>query len=316
MSRAVAAAVRAAGWTALGTRYSATASAAASACLRRPDLWSCISSIVRDKQIRRVAVVSVDPRPSNDGTTDTVITERLVIANSDSLFVAQRFCNLCTEDRLAGLAAEVTKELIGRAVAGSGRTTLVIKSTPRNARAYVDTSLIGATDTSISVVPGVHTVTVEHDEYASSTRHILVDEDTTQEVSFTLQPRELEGQPAVAASGSGAGGMQDVPRRSRLVPGALTAAGLGMVATGAVLLAIDQDPVTTRGVDVPARYRDTGTRGVIVGACGLAVAGAGVYLWWRDASSDRESRSKWRSRSAPVAVPVNGGVALGLVHSF
>src|SRR4051812_611021 len=79
-SSAVATAVSAAGWILGGKSYSAADAAAAAVCLRKRDPWSCISAILRDGRIQRVAVVSVDPRPGKSGTTDTVISERLVIS--------------------------------------------------------------------------------------------------------------------------------------------------------------------------------------------------------------------------------------------
>jgi hypothetical protein len=294
-SSAVVTAVRAADWRVGGKSYNAADSAAAASCLRKPRPWTCIAAILRDKQILRVAVVAVDPKPGKHGSTDTVITARLVIANIDSLFVAQRFCDHCTEDKLAGLAAEVTKELIDRAAVGSGRTVLSIQSTPRGARAYVDANLVGVTDASINIVPGDHTVTVELDDHKTATRRVTVGQDTTEEISFTLQPSPAASGDPRESPGS---------RRARLVPALIAGAGTAAFVTGAVLLALDQDPVTRPGEDVPPRYRDSGTRGVLIGVSGLAIAGVGGYLWWS------------ASRPAPVVAPVAGGAVVGFTRSF
>lgn len=314
-SNAVETAVRAAGWGVAGKPYGAADSAAAAVCLRKAAPWTCISDILRDKRIQRVAVVSIDPKPGKHGTTDTVITERLVISNIDSLFVSQRFCDRCTDDKLAGLATEVTKELIDRAAVGSGRTALSIKSTPRGARAYVDSNLVGVTDISLNIVPGTHTITVELEEYRTETRHVLVEEDTTQEVSFALQSSEATSSSRPPFDPDAVAGLQgpvgsdkppQITRRSRVVPAAIVGVGLATLAAGVVLFALDEDPTTTSGADASRRYRDTGTRGVIVGASGLVIAGAGGYLWWRYS----------RARSAPVVAPVNGGAVVGIARSF
>jgi hypothetical protein len=310
-SSAVAEAVRAAGWILGDKPYSAADAAAAGACLRKPAPWSCLSAILRDKRIQRVAVVSVDPKPGKAGTTDTVISERLVISNVDSLFVAQRFCDQCTDDRLSALAAELTKELIDRVAVGSGRTVLAIKSTPRGARAYVDANLVGVTDASISVVPGAHTITVELEEYRTETRHVRVQENTTEEVSVTLQPSQAGGSQGRAIDPAGASGPEHPieparPRRSRLVPGAITGVGLAALASGIVLFALDEDPVTSPGEEASRRYRDTATRGVVLGVSGLAVAGVGGLLWWKYG----------KASSAPVVAPVHGGAVIGLARSF
>jgi hypothetical protein len=314
-SGAVATAVRAAGWIIDGKPYSAADAAAATACLRKPGPWSCIAEILRDQRIRRVAVVSVDPKPGKAGTTDTVISERLVLSNIDSLFVAQRFCgDLCTEDRLAGLATELTRELIDRVVVGSGQTVLAIKSTPRGARAYVDSNLVGGTDTSISVVPGAHTIAVELEDYRTDTRHVQVEENTTQEVSFTLQPSGSGGAHAPPFPGNDVAGGDptgsarppDITRRPRLVPGAIVGVGLAAFATGVVLFALDEDAVTKPDEEASSRYRDAATRGALLGVSGLAIAGVGGYLWWKYGQAG----------SAPAVAPVNGGAVIGLSRSF
>lgn len=308
---AVAAAVRAAGWSTADRTYTESDADRAAGCLRTGEAWGCIAAILRDRRIERVAVVSVDPKPGKAGATDTVITERLVIANVDSLFVAQRFCDFCTDDKLAGLAAEVTKELIERAAVGSGRTVLAITSTPRGARAYLDAALVGVTDTSIHVVPGPHTITVELDDYETATRHVVVEENTTQEIAFALR-RAAGGGPGGRAFDPGRGGGGTGPilppvRRSRLVPGVIAGAGLAVLVGGAVLIALDEDPVTRPDQQAHRRYFDSATSGVIIGASGLAIAGAGAYLWWRASK---------QPRSTPVAAPVAGGAVVGLLRSF
>ena len=308
-SSSVATAVRAASWNLDDKPYNATESAAAVACLRKPDPWTCISAILRDKRIQQVAIVSVDPKPGKNGSMDTVITERLVIANVDSLFVAQRFCDHCTDDRLAGLAAEVTKELLDRVAVGSGQTVVAIKSVPRGARVYIDTNLVGVTDTSINIVPGAHTITVELDGHAPDTRHVAAKENTTQEVSFTLQP--VHGsQSAGGATGTGPGesrrGGGEHPRTARLVSGLVAGAGMLTFLTGAVLLALDEDPVTRPDQDASRRYLDSGTGGVIIGVSGLAIAGVSGYLFWRYS----------RSSVGPAVTPASGGAVVGLTRSF
>ena len=318
VSGSVAKNMRVAGWTLSDKPYSADAAAAAVACLRKLDPWICISAILRDKQIQRVAIVSIDPKPGKDGSTDTVITERLVIANMDSLFVAQRFCAYCTNDKLAALAAEVTKELLDRAAVGSGQTVVAIKSVPRGARVYIDTNLVGVTDASINIVPGAHTITVESDNYPTDTQHVVDKENTTQEDSFTLRPSTRPGFPLRSSTGSGGialaanGGTSELPggvnKKTRpWIFVSKLAMGIGAAAfvTGVVLVAIDEDPVTRPDQDASRRYLDSGTGGFIIGLSGLAIAGGG-YLFWRYS----------RPKSIPTVTPVEGGTVVGLAHSF
>lgn len=63
-----------------------------------------------------------------------------------------------------------------------------------------------------------------------------------------------------------------------VLPAELVGLGAGAVLAGAFLLATDEDDT----VDSPPVYRDTATLGVVVGASGLATAGAGWLLWHRD----------------------------------
>lgn len=54
-----------------------------------------------------------------------------------------------------------------------------------------------------------------------------------------------------------------------------------MFPTGLLLFALDEDPVTLPDQDASRRYHDTASRGVVLGATGLAVVGVGSYLWWK-----------------------------------
>jgi hypothetical protein len=89
----------------------------------------------------------------------------------------------------------------------------------------------------------------------------------------------------------------------------ITGAGVAALVTGTVLFALDEDPVTRPGVEVPPRYRDSGTGGVILGVSGVAIASLGGYLWWRASRSSSKL-------PAPVLAPVSGGAVLGVTRSF
>jgi hypothetical protein len=102
----------------------------------------------------------------------------------------------------------------------------------------------------------------------------------------------------------------------------LTAAALGVgvasVAAGVEFYLVAQEPLPT----TPKFYRDTATRGIVLGAAGLAVTGAGVWLLQRDraAATTAEANGKSRSASsrawAPYASAESTQALLGCSGSF
>lgn len=96
-------------------------------------------------------------------------------------------------------------------------------------------------------------------------------------------------------------------RRSVGLPIAV-GAGAVVLLGGAVLFALDQDPVTRPDQVASGRYRETATLGILLGASGAVLAGVGGFLWWRHGEA----------RPAPVIVPASGGAGavIGLSRSF
>jgi hypothetical protein len=79
--------------------------------------------------------------------------------------------------------------------------------------------------------------------------------------------------------------------------------GVATAITGAVLLAIDQDPNPT-GLQQPT-IRDTGTAGAICIGAGVAAIGVGAYLWFHQGA-----------HSAPVASVSHDGAVIGWAGRF
>jgi hypothetical protein len=92
-------------------------------------------------------------------------------------------------------------------------------------------------------------------------------------------------------------------RATRLLPYGLIGVGGLALASGLVMLAIDEDPEPV-GMQEPT-YRDTATGGAIVGMLGAAALGVGCYLWLSE-----------RSSSTPVAAVTRDGGVIGWAGRF
>ena len=296
------AAMRTRGLALVERSFSTKETEAVTSCLRKETAWPCVASALHDKRIQRVTVLSVDPQP---GRT-IKITQRLVGDGLDSTLVGQRYCEQCTDDTLARNTTELTQELIERLAVGSGRTVLLVKSTPQGARVSVDGSSVGATDLSIDIAPGHHTITIERDDYQTVTRTIEAAEGHTEDISVTLKPNDPHGSPPNIATRIDPPHTTITVRRSRVVPGAILIASTAALAAGAVLILVDQDAITARGQEVSQRYRDTAAAGLGLTIGGAVAAGVGGFLWWR-----------YSHTTTTVSVaPTGDGAMLGLTRSF
>lgn len=97
---------------------------------------------------------------------------------------------------------------------------------------------------------------------------------------------------------------------------ALLGTGSTAIAAGAVLYLTKQDPAA----DQPRYIRDSGSIGIGVGTAGLAIAGAGVWLLYRESAQSRThvaSGATARTRSIPRLVSVTAGRSfVGAVGTF
>jgi hypothetical protein len=97
---------------------------------------------------------------------------------------------------------------------------------------------------------------------------------------------------------------------------ALLGTGSTAIAAGAVLYLTKQDP----GPDQPRYIRDSGSVGIGVGTAGLAIAGTGIWLLYRERGEGHShiaSGATARKRSIPQVVSVTAGRSfVGAVGTF
>jgi hypothetical protein len=84
-------------------------------------------------------------------------------------------------------------------------------------------------------------------------------------------------------------------RSTSLLTAGILGAGVTAIAAGAELYLTDEDPSPTG----PIYIRDTATPGAVIGLSGLALAGAGIWLWHREASASG-SDSSTNGRTAAI----------------
>jgi hypothetical protein len=297
-------ALRASGKDVIDRSFTAKDLDAVTGCIRKPPAWPCVEGVLRDKRIQHVAVVSVDP---HSGRT-VKITQRMLVARAESVISGQRFCEQCTDDTLAANTTELTKELLVRVAIESGRTVLIVKSTPTGARVSLDGASIGATDLSTDIAPGHHTVKIEREGYETEVREIDAVEGKTADVSVKLQLLKTgtgtnssqQGKPNSNRIGKN-------PRRpSLLLPAVVSGVGVIGLATGIVVLALDKDPVTVRDKQVRSSYTDTTAVGLGITIGSAAVCGVSVYLWSRYV----------KASGTPSIAPAKGGAVVGWIRAF
>lgn len=314
-TEAVTSTLTAAGWTLARKSYPASTFTPATACaVQRKTAWTCISGLLGDKQVDRVAIVKLDPKPGGNGNTDIELSARLVVAAPD-LFVALRTCNgICTPDRLRTIASELTKDLLDRAVRATGHSAIVVTSTPIGAFVTINSSLVGTTEFSAEFAPGPYTVTVELAGYKRETRHVTLREGKTEPIEITLVPAEASAPNPNDGANTGNGGRsnghgQTTPakRLTPLVPIGIAAVGIGLGVAAIVQYARDEDDAPP-GRPVPPTYNDTAAQVPWLAAGSAIVIGGAAFVWWK--------WSRPKSSSTPIAAPTPGGAVIGWVQSF
>jgi PEGA domain len=303
---AVVAAVKTAGWSLASHTFTTRDTDAIVKCLVVTSPWRCVSRIVRDKSILRMAVLSLDLQRASDGTATTLVTTSIVVAEQEVAYSSRRYCSPCTSDLLIQAATAVTKEVLERIYLQSGKTFLQVTSTPAGASISVNGKEMGVTDSAFAMLPGSYHLVVKHPSFPEQARTVEVAADKTTKVALTfVQPNAvvpLAAAPLAAPNESTATVSAPWPQRviepevpqqgdeqpSRVFPLTLVSIGVIAMAGGLIAVAYDQDQADQSqapNVEQPRRYRDTGLLGAALLGSGAVTAGIGGWLWWRQAKT-------------------------------
>jgi hypothetical protein len=177
------------GWTPSGAPSAADTSALLQ-CANTTTPWTCVPASLTASGVRRVLVVTVDPKPGAPGSNVLVLVGKLIAINPESGVVRQRFCEQCADDRLGAAAAELATQMIRDLAVRSGRTVIDIRSEPPGGAISLDGERVGATNSTFNTYPGMHQVVVEKAGYHSEAREIIVEEGHSADVMVTLRPTD------------------------------------------------------------------------------------------------------------------------------
>lgn len=270
--------------------------------LDRP--WSCLAPTARERGFDRVAVVQVDPAKGNK---DLVLTGQIIVQGDGVPSTEQGECKSCTsEPVLVAAASELAAKMIEQAKARNTNATLSIKTRPTGATITLDGQMIaGATDRTIMVPPGEHTVLLQRSGFQPETRTVTAVEAKVESIEINLVSTDQ------GSAGGNEGpdqGDHETHQRSRAVPIVLMTVGALAIVGGGVALALDKedDGGKPANEEQPRYYYDTTIPGVVAIAGGAAVGVLGYVLFRRAANHD----------ATVTAAPTPGGFAVGFHSSF
>ena len=192
----------------------------------------------------------------------------------------KRSCEKCTDTTLRSTADDLMS-----ALAGSTRKTvgqLALTSMPSGARVAIDGTAAGVTPLQLALPPGEHQITISADGHPDIVRTVTIVKGQSVPLDVALKAPSL------------------APHRAKL-PLLIAGAGAALFVAGIVVYA-------TSDTDTGATYQYRDTRplglGLVVG--GLAAAGIGTWLWFKDKPAD----------STPRVVLLPGAAYVGWARTF
>lgn len=292
-------------------------------CLSKAAPWPCLESMASKKGIERIVAVRVEIERSPDGTSQVVLTGRLIYAGAPAKIEQKRYCGACSTEDLTAYGEEISKELLAERALLSGNTKIAVSSTPMGAEVRIDNKPVGVTNNVFATSPGKHNVEVRAPGHQSEIREVSVNEGKTATVNFQMRPGQspttppgapLPPGPPIVSSGDSGGSIGDETDSPSMFrkwgPKAMVGLGGALLVTSAVIAVfIDEDQEsfdTPEELMAKPTYTDWSSTSIAFAVSGAAVAGLGGYLWWRWMPSD----------TTPTVSSSSNGVVMGLSGSF
>ena len=154
----------------------------------------------------------------------------------------------------------------------------------------VDNQPVGVTDLEYSVLPGDHVVSIDKAGYEVEVRKVTVLEGQNLEVDVALR--------AAGSPGSVRGG------GSRVVPWAMTGAGVFAIGVGVTLLVMDSPEV--EGDVRQRKFRESLVPGLAVAGCGAVLTAVGGWWLLRNRGA----------KASPTVAAGGGGLVIGAMGRF
>jgi PEGA domain len=252
----------------------------------------CAHDIV-EKRSKTPSVVHarVEIKGNVNGTRDVVLTAYWFDKGKDS-GPQRKACERCVDQSLRTTVDDVMKKLVG----GGDTGHVKLSSNPAGARISIDGQAIGVTPLDWDLPPGQHIIQMDKAGLKPASRAILVASNKIDAVGLVLLPLAGPGSPEQPTASSSSS-LKYLPLAGMVV-------GVGLIATGVVMYAINQDPSPKLGYMI----YDTKTEGLIFGISGVVVAGASTaayFLWFHD-----------HGNSAPVAAISSDSAYVGWTGRF
>lgn len=259
------------GWS-LGTReFDRGTEQKLAACLLANREESCFSAITQGAGTDRMLFIeaAIDQQQAGSGTV--VLTGWLLTREGHFLATERQYCERCTDDGITKATTDLLDLVRRSAAVKLGTTLLRVHSVPSGARVMIDNDPIGVTDLEFATYPGPHTISLDKPGFQIEVRHVNAQEDASTPIDVQMVPQKDDGT---------RGGGAEVRRHGRgTLPWIVMGAGALALASGGVLLAVDEKrPANGAGDEKFDRQRAIVPAIVALGA-GAALVGGGLYLY-------------------------------------